>query len=304
MRKSSSAVRPAKPFGASETDEFGIADLLKQLGSADAQAAWEEFLLRYSSILYQTVHASTRDQDEIADCFVHICKHLARNGFRRLLRFSPDGAASFTTWLRVVARNLCFDWHRKVHGRFRPFKSVQGLSALELEVYQCRYERRLSREETLARLHVNQASLNEEELTDIENRIENSLTPLQHWILSSRKESNLPTTAKLAEDEEPGHIDVPDEAPSPEAVALEGQQRTRLHECLESLPPDERLVVRLRFEDELSLDEISKLTGLGDAQRVHRRLAAILGKLRAAMERRNDRKTAKRVREISQETNK
>jgi DNA-directed RNA polymerase specialized sigma subunit len=43
------------------------------------------------------------------------------------------------------------------------------------------------------------------------------------------------------------------------------------------------LILRLRFDDELSLDEISQLAGLGDAQRVHRRLTSILEKLRSAV---------------------
>jgi hypothetical protein len=92
---------------------------------------------------------SPRNEEEAADCFVFICEKLAQNAFRRLLRFKPAGTASFSTWLRVVAKNLCFDWQRKVHGRPRPFQSLRGLGALDLEVYHCRYERGRSAEDTL-----------------------------------------------------------------------------------------------------------------------------------------------------------
>jgi len=66
-------------------------------------------------------------------------------------------------------------------------------------------------------------------------------------------------------------------------MAVDRQQRARLHKSVGLLPPIERLIVHLRFQEELSLSEIAGLTGLGDAQRVHRRIAAILQKLRVAM---------------------
>jgi RNA polymerase sigma factor (sigma-70 family) len=211
------------------------------------------------------------------------------------------GAASFTTWLRVVARNLCFDWHRKVHGRPRPFKSLLGLSALELEVYHCRYERRLSRDETLERLRANWPTTKMDDLIDMELRIENFLNPLQRWILNTRQQGNVVTTSwSDGEDSELVTAELIDPAPSPEAIVLDEQQRTRLHECVAALSDDERLMVRLRFDEELSLEEISRLTGLGDPQRVHRRLAAILQKLFTAMGNRKERKTGDRVREIRQ----
>lgn len=105
-----------------------IAALLEKLQSPDAESAWKEFLHEYSPVCYQAARAHASDSDSAADCYVYVCEELARNNFRRLLKFKPDGAASFKTWLLVVARNLCFDWHRKRTGRPRPFKSLQSLS--------------------------------------------------------------------------------------------------------------------------------------------------------------------------------
>src|SRR5262249_48301488 len=111
MRKPSSNICSAEPPGTSRTDLSKIAQLLEQLRSPNAQAGWEQFLLQYSGVLYQVLHAFTRDDDEAADCFVYSCEQLAKNGFRRLRRFKLDGTASFATWLRVVTRNLWYDWH-------------------------------------------------------------------------------------------------------------------------------------------------------------------------------------------------
>lgn len=303
MKKSPSVFPAAEPQITPERDAPGIPALLERLRSKDAQAAWEEFLLDYSAVLYQAARASLQDRDEIADCFVYMCEQLAKGGFRRLLQFRPAGPASFTTWLRVVARNLWFDWHRKVHGRLRPFKSVDGLSPLEREVYRCRYERGLSRGSTLGRLQATSPAITEAELENLETRVENVLSPSQRWILAERKQSAPQSPREpIGADGESQSIDAVEQAPSPEARVLDAEQRAALRRSVESLPPDERLVVRLRFEGELSLEEIARLTGLGDAQRAHRRLAAILHKLRAALGQGADRKTAGGVREIRQET--
>ena len=281
--------------------ESNVAALLDRLRSTDPQSAWSEFLRQYSPILYQSARACTRDEDEAADYFLYICEQLAKGGFRRLLLFRPDGGASFATWLRVVARNLCFDCHRKKYGRPRPFKSVENFSPLELEVYRCRHERGLSPQQTLEEIRVTSPGMSLSELSDVESRIENSLSPRQHWILSTRHQSRSNATIVVA-DQNDGEttVDVPDTRPNQETEILEQQLQAKVQTCLGSLPRDERLIVQLRFEEGLSLEEISRLTGLGGAQRVHRRLAAILQKLRSAIMQSNNRKTRDYVRKVTQ----
>jgi RNA polymerase sigma factor (sigma-70 family) len=303
MRKASTVTVPSGTPGVSRDPLPDTALLLGQLRSQGAQAGWEEFLRQYSAILYQAVHTFTRDEDKAGDCFVHICEQLARNGFRRLLQFKSDGPASFSTWLQVVVRNLCYDWHRKRHGRLRPFKSIQNFSPLEHEVYRCRYERGLSREETLQQLLATWPTVKMDELADIEARIENSLSSRQHWLLSAWKQresrESISETEQEARDQAPATMDT---GPDPEAIAADSQQQAKLQKCIGLLLPTERLIVQLRFEDELSLDEIARLTGLGDAQRVHRRLTAILQKLRVSMDARSAAKIGGHVREIRRET--
>lgn len=303
MKKPVDAIASGETPGGSRISLSTVKLLLERLRSPDAQAGWEEFLRQYSSLLYHSVRTFTPDEDEASDCFVHICEQLVRNGFRRLLKFKLDGTASFNTWLRVVARNLCYDWYRKRHGRLRPFKLVQHLSTLELEVYRCRYESRLSREETLEQLRATWPTANMDVLTDIESRLEHSLSSRQHWLLSAWKQrksgASISATDEETWEESTAMIDA---SPNPETLADDQQQRRRLFKSVRLLPPVERLVVRLRFEDELSLEEIGHLTGLGDAQTVHRRIAAILEKLQVAMEIRNERKSGRPVRALRQET--
>ena len=264
--------------------DSGIGTLLAGLRSPDSGQAWTEFLERYSPFLFQTARAWADSEDAAADCYLHICQQLAHNGFRRLLKFKPEGSASFTTWLRVVARNLCFDWHRSQAGRHRPFKSLQSLSPLELEVYTCRMERGLSEGATLQQLQATHPGVGVADLAMIESRVQNSLSSHQQWILSTRRQPAVSqTVAVLGEDAGQGVVDVADTRPDQEAQMLTRQQHAQLKKQVAALPADERLLLQLRFEQELSLDEIAQLTGLGDPQRVHRRLATTLGKLRSKM---------------------
>jgi RNA polymerase sigma factor (sigma-70 family) len=252
-------------------------------------------------VLYQVVWTSAREEEEVADCFVFLCEKLAADGYRRLLRFRPDGSAGFVTWLRVVAKNLCVDWRRKVHGRPRSFKSLQDLSALGLEIYRCRFERGLSEEETLRHLRSNWPDVTQEAVLEMESRIAGKLNPRQQWILSTRQGKKA-ASFSVDEETEWGALNTVDPAPSLEVTIINEQQRYWLQRSVAALMSEERLLVQLRFEEELSLQEIAQLCGLGDAQRVHRKLLAILEKLRTTMEQMKARKKVQRVRELSQET--
>lgn len=96
--------------------EPSIATLIEWLRSADAESAWRQFLDQYTPILYQSARGCSRDEDESAGCFLYICEELAKSDFRRLRQFRQDGTASFVTWLRAIARNLCVDRMHKSYG--------------------------------------------------------------------------------------------------------------------------------------------------------------------------------------------
>jgi RNA polymerase sigma factor (sigma-70 family) len=269
---------------AADRSDPGVGALLDRLRSSQAQEAWEEFLFQFSDTLYQVAGISSRSEEEAAECFVFVCEKLAENSFRRLLRFKRAGTATFSTWLRVVAKNLCFDWQRKIHGRPRPFKSLRGLTALDLEVYHCRYERGLSIEDTLQALRSSWNALTASAVNESENRIEGLLSPRQHWILAARHSSTHPTPLSIEDESNKLPLDVADPSPGPESRLWQEEQQSRLLRCLQSLAPEERLLLQFRFEDELSLQEIANLLGIGDPQRAHRKILGILQKLRVEME--------------------
>jgi DNA-directed RNA polymerase specialized sigma subunit len=53
--------------------------------------------------------------------------------------------------------------------------------------------------------------------------------------------------------------------------------------ALSRLDRDERLLLRLRYEEGLTLDQVSRLAGLGNAQRADRRIKEVLTRLREEM---------------------
>ncbi len=185
-----------------------IAEILQGLGSSDSQDAWREFLEGYAPLLLQVARYSEPDPDSASDCFLFLCEHLSREGFRRLRRFRVGGAASFSTWLRAVSRNLCLDWRRHRHGR-------------------------------------------------------------------PRREGAVPTRPIEVPLEE-----VRDPAPGPEMVAACNERQAALASAVGRLPAEDRLLLRMRFEQELTLEQIARTTGLKDAQSVDRRIRGILAALR------------------------
>ena len=77
-------------------------------------------------------------------------------------------------------------------------------------------------------------------------------------------------TAALADPEHPG------------SVAEQDEQRQRLQQALDELPDEQREAVLLRLQQELSLEEIGRITGVG-RETVKSRLRYAMDKLRARL---------------------
>ena len=266
------------------TQDSAVASIFEGLRSSRSQEVWAEFLRQYSPVIFETCQYSTSGEDQAADCFLFACEQLSQNSFRRLLHFRLGGSAAFSTWLRVVVRNLCLDWRRKEFGRPRLFRSIAQLSQLEAEVYRCRHEKGLSLENTFVSLSPAFPALTMAQLTAAERQIHESLNSRQHWLRSTQKLH----MQSMSQEASVGVMDAPandpaDPHPNQELALVSREQEDQLRMALQKLSKPERLLIRLRFEQNLTLEEIARLTELGDAQRVHRQIAAILEKLRKNM---------------------
>ncbi len=249
------------------------------------ERAWDEFLDRFAGLVLQVVRLFEHDPDRGDDCFVYVCEQLKSDNLRRLRRFDRNGPASFATWLRVVVRNLCLDWRRSRFGRPRAFRAVERLSLLDQEVYGALHLRQLGESEALETVRTSFPDLSREDFAESQVRIAANLTPHQNWLLASRR-LRLVSMSERPDDQgsQVSAREPAGDGPSPEEAAARREEIETLRSALGSLASEERLLLRMRFEQDLTLEAIGRLTGLGSATTVHRAVQRAVEQLRDELE--------------------
>lgn len=264
---------------ATQMSDATVTDLLARLSSGRADAAWREFLDQYSPLIKRVIQRHHADYGQAAECFTHVCGELSDGGFRRLLAFRPDGPAQFTTWLMAVVSNLCVDWRRKMLGRVRPPPHVARLPELDQQVFRCIFVRGMSRRQCVETLLPRFPELSEYTVSAINARLFASLTPQQRWQLTVRPPVLQPVALGSESRDDNPVSRVATSEPGPDDLAAELQERQRLLAALAQLPAGQRLLLRLRFEQGLTLAEVARLTGQPDPFRVNRQVQAALDAL-------------------------
>ena len=248
------------------------AELLARLRSRDRSKAWKQFLAVYSPVIMHVASQHEYHRDSLDDCYLFVCEKLSENDFYRLLSFQPEGPASFRSWLNVVIANLCIDWRRQTRGRARPFKSISELSLFDQMVFKYRFQQRISLQACLASMQADFPDMNEAQLDSAVSRINESLSARQQWLLSIRKA----TTVSLSDS---GANEPAEPGPDPEQFAVSEQDRDQLQQALDRLSPHHRLLIKLRYQQDLSLKEVARLTRLGDPFRARRHIQDALAEL-------------------------
>jgi RNA polymerase sigma factor (sigma-70 family) len=260
-------------------EDPGVVELLRRLSSERPGAAWSEFLERYSPLVMRVIRHYETDHGPVMDCFVFVCGALCDDGFRRLRSFRTDGTARFDTWLKAVVGNLCVDWRRRQRGRLRPLRAVARLPELEQHVYRLIYVRGMPRAECLHVLQARFPDLTEQALSEINARLHALLPPRQRWQLSLRPSTPVPVDVGAdGEDDSALQLEAP--GPGPDCDAEQDQQQRLVRDALDRLPHPQRLLLRMRYEQNLTLEQIARLTGQPDPFRVHRQVQAALAALR------------------------
>ena len=256
-----------------------VTALLERLSSGRVDAAWSEFLARYSPLIMHVIRRHDVHDDRATECFMHVCGALSDGGFRRLHGFRPDGPARFKTWLMAVVSNLCVDWRRHEQGRVRPLRCVARLSELDQQVYRCIYVRGMSRAQCVETLARRFPELTLATVSEVNARLFALLTPQQRWQLSARTPASKPVVLGTAPEDDDPAWQVATAGPGPDELAAELQEQRRLQDALAKLPADQRLLLRLRYEQNLTLAEVARLTGQPDPFRANRRIQAALDRL-------------------------
>ncbi len=237
-------------------------------------AAWKEFLRRYSNLFLKIIWQFETDHDEVMDKYLYVCSKLAANDLAIVRRFKQaygDDPPKFSSWLYAVVRNLCVDAHRAVHGRRRYPRAMARLSDFDRHVFALYYWEGYTVEE-IEQIVGAGPPHNEGSGVEALSRIETSLTqPARQRAARSRKPDLVPY-----EDGDPAAVMQP--APAfPDASQTE--------QWLATLSDEERLIVRLRFWEDLTGPEIARALGITPPHRVYSALKKALERLRQCAER-------------------
>jgi RNA polymerase sigma factor (sigma-70 family) len=200
--------------------------LLQARDEVSRESAWSTFLGDYNDLLLSIARRTSFDHDGAMDRYAFMLQQLRHDGCRRLRAFKDNGAGAFPTWLVVVARRLCVDFHRHVHGRPQATEP------------------------------------------------------------SPRRDLDATVRRNLA-DFVAAEVD-PDQLASatfvdPEAAVLAAERRQALQKALEELDVADRLLLTLRFEDDIPTADLAPMVGLQTRFQVHRRLKSVIAKLRRSL---------------------
>lgn len=204
-----------------------LARLLLASDPPTRDRAWDAFVAAHSRLLLHTARSLTHDHDAAMDGYAYVLEALRENEYRRLRAYAEDGRSKFSTWLVVVVRRLCLDFHRKRYGRARDV-SEDG------------------RDARATRRRIVDLVAEELDVSDIS----------------------------------------PGNAVAPDAELQIRERAAALEAALRELPSGDRLLLALRFENDLSAREIAQVMGMATPFHVYRRLNAVLATLRRALGRR------------------
>jgi RNA polymerase sigma factor (sigma-70 family) len=195
--------------------------------------------------------------------------HFLKNDCAALRRF--DGDSSLPTYINVIVQRLAIDYLRREFGSWRPSPQAKrlGFAAILLE----RYVRRegLSIEQAIETLRVNHGVALHPALREFCEA------------LALRQ----PVPQRVPEDAASG---VPSSEPSPDANLLSAEQdalarraRAALEHARQSLQPQERLILRMHYESNMSVASIARALHM-DQRQLYREIKQLLERLRTHLE--------------------
>lgn len=256
-----------------------IDKILTELSSNRVESAWKAFLNSYSPLIMQVVYQYESDPNKADECFLFVCGKLSDDGFRRLLQFDSGRNARFSSWLKVIVSNLCVDWRRKEFGRHRPYRAIDRLSPLDQLLYHYKTECGMDRRACLNALRITYPDLTEKQLAESNGRLHTALTPRQRWQLTIRKREMGAVNVSGAASDQTKATELVEPGPGPESVAQLLQTRASLEQAMSQLNNQQRLLLRLRFQEDLPLKDVADLAGLGNLHQAKRRIKSALAAL-------------------------
>jgi len=202
---------------------------------------------------------------EAEDFAAEVHLHFIERNSEVLRRF--EGRSSLRTFLSVVIHRLFLDYRNRLWGKWRPSAEARRLGPTAMLV-----ERLVSRdgwtlEQALEMLRINHQVTMDGALQAFCQRL-SARGPVRQFVPESEADQ------------------VDSVMPSPEDNVLRAEQdflakrvRAALVRARQALPPEERLVLKMRFEDGLPVVDIARVLHL-DQKRLYRTIERLLADLR------------------------
>ncbi len=247
------------------------------------EEAYAELLRRYSSTLLRMIRRFMHDQDDVMEVYTAVCERLRAKDFRALRRFQVSN--ELTPWLSVVVANSCRDRFRKLKAVSVPKSVISKLDDREKLVFKYYYQKRMGHDEiaqTIAGKNGLDCTLYE--VAQAIDKINGLLSINKRWhlLMALNQNAAMPSIEDLAEAGFEARAPVRDEAVEEEE--LRGETLDKLNDALETLDPEDQLLVLLRFEHGMKASEIADAMSIDDHKYVYTRLRTVANRLRRSLD--------------------
>ncbi len=276
--------KPSSPLRLVERDPSSPHDdaALVRRFQHDPDGAYTELLARYSTMLLRMIRRFMRDVDEVMEVYTSVCEKLRANDYGALRRFRAD--SELPPWLSVVVANACRDRFRRHKAVSVPQSVLGRLDRLEQLVFRYYYQERF-RHEDIAEVIIGKHGVEctPSDVVASIQRIDELLSVKKRWLLLAALNSNRPTLSidEMAED---GFetMDLED-ADAFEPGLPDGDALETLNSALETLAEEDRLLVLLRFEQDMTAVQIADAMRYDSHKYVYTRLRTIFNRLRRTL---------------------
>lgn len=236
------------------------------MGSSDPERLFLDHLPLLDRILGATARRHRLTREEAEDFASGVKLKLIADDYEVLRAF--EGRSSLAGYLAAVVQRAWIDHCNHLWGKWRPSAEARRLGPLAVRLDTLLHRDGLTLEQACATVSAADAAAMRRLAERLPRRVRR----------------------RFAGDDELAAE--PAAEPSPEAALLDRERdgvAAALGEALatemERLPPEDRLLIQLRYFDDLTVASFARAMG-GDAKRLYRRLETVLGGLRRSLERR------------------